>query len=97
DAGDVQPQFILDAAFQRYVASRTVRIAKVYIVTHGPNDTYVTHDVTRLAEISGIGLPAYVGEVQAAAAQADEPAIPCGEQCECPYRCWYWDYCHNNK
>ncbi|MBO4535487.1 MAG: hypothetical protein J5755_06070 [Clostridia bacterium] len=97
DAGEVQPQFILDAAFQYYVASRTVRITQIYIVTHGPDDSFVTHDVTRLAGITQMALPAYVGEVQAAAAQANEPTIPCGEQCECPYRCWYWDYCHKNK
>ena len=24
------------------------------------------------------------------------PNIPVGEQCEKPYRCWYYDFCHDN-
>ena len=26
--------------------------------------------------------------------QKEEVEMQTGEQCEQPYRCWYWDYCH---
>ena len=95
DAPDVEPWFIMDAAFQYYVASKTVKISKVFIVTHGENDTYETTIVTRLVEATQKGMPVFIDHVKAAIASSEEPTIPCGKDCDEPYRCPYWDNCHN--
>ena len=94
DAPNVEPQFILDAAFQYYVVSQSVKINKVYIVTHGENDTFVPHDVTKLVAATQIVLPALIREINADCDTTIEPNHPCNEHCETPYRWWYWNYCH---
>lgn len=91
---EVEPQFILDASFQYYIVSQSVKINKVYIVTHGENDTFVPHDVTKLVAATQIVLPALIREINAACDTTVEPNHPCNKHCETPYRCWYWDYCH---
>jgi hypothetical protein len=25
------------------------------------------------------------------------PQIAVGEQCDCPYRCWYYEHCHQKS
>ena len=95
DAPEVEPWFIMDAAFQYYVASKTIKISKVYIVTQGENDTYKSTKVTKYVEATQKGMPVLIDHVKAAIASSEEPTIPCGKDCEEPYRCPYWDYCHN--
>jgi hypothetical protein len=29
--------------------------------------------------------------------EKEEPAIEPGDQCACPYECWYYGYCHTPK
>jgi len=94
NTAEVEPQFILDAAFQYYVVSQSVKVNKVYIVTHGANDTFVPHDVTELIAATQIVLPALIREINAACDTTIEPNRPCNKHCETPYRCWYWNYCH---
>jgi len=95
DVPEVEPWFIMDAAFQYYVASKTIKIRKVYIVTHGENDTYETTKVTRLVEATQKGMPVLIDHVKAAITTSEAVATPYGKDCEEPYRCPYWDYCHN--
>ena len=95
DAPDVEPWFIMDAAFQYYVASKTIRISKVYIVTHGENDTCETTKVTGLVEATQKGMPVFIDHVKAAITTSEAVATPCGKDCEEPYRCPYWGYCHS--
>ena len=97
NTAEVEPQFILDAAFQYYVVSRAVEINKVYIVTHGENDAFVPHDVTKLVAVTQIVLPALIREINADCDTDIEPNCPCNDHCETPYRCWYWDYCHKDE
>ena len=94
---EVEPQFILDASFQYYVVSQSVKINKVYIVTHGGNDTFVPHDVTELVAITQKGIPAMIRTINNACDTAIEPNCPCDDHCAKPYRCWYWDYCHQKE
>ena len=97
DAEAVEPQFVLDAAFQYYVATRSIKISRVYIVIHGEGDLLVPCDVTDLIIATQKGLPAMINRVHAAGDTLDEPNVCCGKQCKTPYRCWYWDYCNTQK
>lgn len=97
NTAEVETQFILDAAFQYYVVSQSVKINKVYIVTRGENDTFVPHDISELVAITQNGLPAMIRAINNACDTEIEPNRPCNKHCETPYRCWYWDYCHKGK
>ena len=93
NAPEVEPWFILDASFQYYVASRSVKIDNVVIVTHGENDTFETMNVNRLVFGTQKGISTLIDHVKAAIESSKEPTIQCGKDCEEPYRCLYWDYC----
>ena len=95
NAPEVEPWFIMDASFQYYIASKSVKIDKVFIVTHGENDTFETMNVNRLVLGTQKGISTLIDHVKAAIKSSKEPTIQCGKDCEEPYRCPYWDYCHN--
>ena len=93
NAPEVEPWFIMDASFQYHVASKTIKISNVYIVTNGKNNTFEMTKVTRLVEATQKGMPVFIDHVKAAIESSKEPTIHCGKDCEEPYRCPYWDYC----
>lgn len=97
DAPDVEPQFVMDAAFQYHVARHSIRISKVFIVTRGADEEFTPHDVTSLVVATDKGIASLIERVRTASTAAQEPTNPCGDHCSAPYRCWYWDYCHNER
>ena len=97
NAPAVHEQFIRDAGFQYYIMSRCgVRIRKIFIVIHGPDEgnPFLPVDVTEKAA----GLAPWVNEniwsLNRLQKQQEEPAEEPGEQCSHPYECWYYGYCH---
>ena len=97
NAPEVREQFVRDAAFQYYIISRSgLRIGKVFIVIHGPDeeDPFVPVDVTK--EVKGYfkWINDNIWDLNRMQKEREEiPAEP-GEQCTSPYECWYYGYCH---
>lgn len=101
---DVHEVYLWDVAYQKYVLEESgLRIVRAHIA-HIDN-TYVRQgavDVQKLFKVRDVTAdiaPFYAqvaGNCAAAKAyvsQAEEPAMPLGEQCFSPYDCVYWQYC----
>ena len=94
---EVYPQFLKDAAFQYYIISRCkIRIGHVYIVIHGDdeNDPFVPVDVTADAKRLYKWINDHIWDLNRMQKERVELDISPGDQCEKPYRCWYYEYCH---
>ncbi len=97
NAPEVYEQFIRDAGFQYYIISRCgLRIGKVFIVTHGPDEAhpFVPVDVTGAAKGYYSWVNDHIWDLNRMWKEKEEIRIEPGEQCTNPYRCWYYDYCH---
>lgn len=96
DAPQVEEQFIKDVGFQRYLALRCgVKVRKCYIVYHGKDERnpYEIEDVTAKAKEYSHWVDENIWALAKIKKQEDEPNIQPGEQCNCPYECWYIKYC----
>ena len=100
NTGTVKDQFIRDAAFQYYIMDRCkVRIHRIYIVLHGPdeNNPFVPEDITEQAKALAPWINDHIWDLNRMWKQQEEPEQEPGEQCTCPYECWYYAYCHNAR
>ena len=80
----VSEQFIKDAGFQYYILTRCkVKIGRVFIVIHGPNDYNWIND--------------HIWDLNRRQKEPDEIMVEPGEQCLNPYECWYYGYCHGGE
>ena len=97
NAPELQDQFIRDVAFQHYIVSRCgLKIEKIFIVLHGknPEEPFFPVDVTK--EVKGLyrWVNEHIWDLNRMQKEPEEPSIvPCG-QCNDPYDCWYYQYCH---
>ena len=99
NAGELREQFIRDAAFQHYIVTRAgLRIGRVFIVLHGPDEEapFVPRDVTAEVKTLYAWINDHIWDLNRIWKEKQEPDTEPGCQCEEPYRCWYWDYCHGN-
>lgn len=97
NAPDVHPQFIRDAGFQYYIMARCkMKIGRIYIVIHGPDesDPFVPVDVTAEAKGYYSWINDHIWDLNRMQKQAEEVSFAPGEQCTNPYECWYYGYCH---
>ena len=96
NAPEVHEQFVRDAGFQYYIISRSgLRIGKVFIVIRGPEENpFVPVDVTRKAKDCYAWINDHIWELNRLQKEREEPAVQPGDQCDHPYECWYYDYCH---
>ena len=97
NAPEVREQFIRDAGFQYYIVTRCgVRIGRVFIVTHGPDEDnpFVPVDVTRQAKACYGWINDNIWDLNRMQKEAEEVRVEPGDQCTSPYGCWYYDYCH---
>ena len=97
NAPAVYPQFIKDAGFQYYIIARCkVKIGRIYIVIHGPDesDPFVPVDVTAEAKGYYTWINDHIWDLNRMQKQAEEIPIAPGEHCTNPYECWYYGYCH---
>ena len=96
----VYPQFVKDAAFQHYIISRCgLNIEHVYIVIHGEdeNNPFVPVEIT--AKVRGLykWINDNIWSLNSMQKQPEEVEVATGEQCTKPYRCWYYEYCHQDQ
>ena len=98
DSPEVKTQFIHDAAYQAWVLDKCgVQLDGVYVVYHYDDevDPYEPVDVTEEALEYAQVIEENIGRLLAAKESKTEIMVPCGEQCENPYACWYCDYCRS--
>lgn len=97
NAPAVYDQFIRDAGFQFYIMDRCkLNIGKIYIVTHGEDETnpFVPNDVTAKAKGYAKWINDNIWDLNRMQKQQEEVQVELGEQCTKPYECWYYGYCH---
>ena len=96
----VDPQFVRDAGFQYYIMARCkVKIGKIFIVIHGPDeeDPFVPVDVTKEAKGYYKWINDHIWDLNRMQKQSDEPETEPGDRCADPYECWYYGYCHSPR
>lgn len=97
---EVHEQFIRDAGFQYYIVSRCgVRIGRIFIVTHGPDEEhpFVPVDITEQAKGLFPWINDNIWDLNRMQKEPGEVMTAPGEQCSVPYECWYYDYCHGTR
>ena len=97
NAPEVHDQFVRDAAFQYYIVTRTgLRVSRVFIVTHGPDEDnpFVPVDVTAETRSLYGWVNDHIWDLNRMWKAKEEPRIELGDRCSSPYDCWYYDYCH---
>ena len=97
NAPEVHDQFVRDAGFQYYIVSRCgIRIEKVFIVIHGPDEDnpFVPVEITGEAKGLYSWINDHIWDLNRMWKEKEEIRTEPGEQCTNPYRCWYYDYCH---
>ncbi len=100
NTGELKDQFIRDAAFQYYIMDRCkVRIQRIYIVLHGPDEDnpFLPVEITEQAKALAPWINDNIWDLNRMWKEKDEPDIQPGDQCACPYECWYYGYCHTPK
>lgn len=96
----VYEQFVKDAGFQYYIIHRCqVKIDKIFIVTHGHDEenSFVLNDVTDQAKGYYKWINDHIWNLNRMQKQPEEYEMTTGDQCEKPYRCWYYEYCHREE
>ena len=100
NAPELRDQFIRDAAFQYYIMNRCkVKIRRVFIVLHGPDeeDPFLPTEITDEAKALAPWINEHIWELNRIKKQKGEPDIRPGDQCICPYECWYRGYCSGEE
>lgn len=100
NASEVHEQFIRDVGFQYYIISRSgLRIDRIFIVIHGPDEEnpFVPVEVTEEAKGYYNWINDNIWDLNRMWKEKEEPKQETGEQCTCPYECWYYEYCHTQK
>lgn len=100
DSPEVVEQFVKDIGFQRWILEKCgINVVKCCIVYHGEDEEnpFVIKDVTQDAKSYSYEVDDNIWRLGRIKKQDDEPNVPMGEQCNCPYECWYMKYCERNK
>ena len=97
NSSGVSESHIKDAAYQtRLIRSSWLDINRIHIIYHGPdeNNPFVIEDVTEKAESYIPWINDNLVRLNVVKNQEEEILCPTGEQCEHPYECWYYGFCH---
>ena len=100
NAPEVREQFIRDAACQHYIIYRCgLRIGKIFIVIHGPDeaDPFVPVDITKEAKGYFKWINDNIWDLNRMQKEREEIRTEPGAQCSDPYECWYYGYCHGES
>lgn len=100
NSSGVSEQFIKDVGFQRYILIRCgIRLKKCCIVYHGEDEAnpYVIEDVSEKAKAFSETVNDNIWRLGKIKFQKEEVMQEPGSQCNEPYECWYYDYCHRPK
>ena len=96
DAPEVKVQFVKDIGFQRWILQKCgLKIVACYVVYHGEDESnpFVIEDVTSEAKSYSYEVDDNIWRLGKIKKQTEEPEISMGEHCNCPYECWYLNYC----
>ena len=96
DCETVETQFIKDVGFQKWILEKCkVNVVACYVVYHGAdeNNPFLIKDVTAEAKSYSYEVDDNIWVLGRIKKQEEEPCVKMGEQCHCPYDCWYLDYC----
>lgn len=94
---EIHDQFIRDAGFQYYIIARCgVRIDHIYIVIHGKDEKQPFEPVEVTGEAKGYyhWINDHIWDLNRMQKGSEEIHIEPGDQCNKPYECWYYGYCH---
>ena len=97
NAPELQEQFVRDAGFQHYIISRCgVKIGKIFIVLHGPDEEnpFLSVEVTAQAKGYYRWINDHIWDLNRMQKEPEEIVMPVGDHCTQPYECWYYGYCH---
>ncbi len=97
NAPEVREQFVKDVAFQYYIVSRCgLKIGKVYLVLHGEDEInpFVPVEVTDQVKNLYSWINDHIWDLNRLQKKEQELDISPGGQCNEPYECWYYGYCH---
>ena len=92
----VKEQFIKDIGFQLWILKKCgVKVVSCHVVYHGEdeNNPFVIETVTKQAVAYANEVNDNIWRLGKIKKQPEEIILPMGEQCSCPYECWYLDYC----
>ena len=96
NAPEVREQFIRDAGFQYYILQRSgVKSGRIFLVIHGPDEEnpFVPVEITEEAKGLAPWINEHIWDLNRMQKQREEVETEMGEQCSCPYECWYIGYC----
>lgn len=97
NAPEMHEQFIRDAGFQYYIITRSgVRINRIFIVIHGPDEgnPFLPVEVTAQAKGYYRWINDNIWDLNRMQKEREEVIVAPGDQCSNPYECWYYGYCH---
>lgn len=97
---EVDDQHIKDAAFQYYIIKRNkINIGKIFVVIHGEDEEnpFVQVEVTDQVKELYDWINENIWRLSKLSKQDQELQMPVGNQCNEPYECWYYGYCHPDE
>ena len=97
---ELRDQYVRDAAFQYYIMNRCkAKIRRIFIVLHGPDEEnpFLPVEITGEAKALVSWINDHIWDLNRIKRQKKEPDIQPGDQCTCPYECWYRAYCSDRQ
>ena len=94
----VKEQFVKDIGFQLWILKKCgVKVVSCHVVYHGKDEEnpFVIEPVTKKAVEYANEVNDNIWRLGKIKKQPDELQMQMGEQCSCPYECWYLNYCKN--
>ena len=94
----VKEQFVKDIGFQLWILKKCgVKVVSCHVVYHGEDEEnpFVIETVTKKAVEYANEVNDNIWRLGKIKKEPEELQIPMGEQCSCPYECWYLAYCKN--
>ena len=92
----VKEQFVKDIGFQLWILKKCgVKVVSCHVVYHGEDEEhpFVIETVTKKAVEYANEVNDNIWRLGKIKKQPDELQMQMGEQCSCPYECWYLNYC----
>lgn len=101
-------EFLADLGFQSFLIRKCgVNIERCFLVLRGETEpggeneggryAFKLVDETKAARLFERQANKNIWDFGRLKKQAEEPSVPVGGQCEKPYRCWYYEYCHKGS
>ena len=92
-------EFLVDLGFQSFLIRKSgVPLEKCFLILRGEGEeAYKIEEVTSAARTFEKTADRKIWDFSRLKKQGEEPCVAVGPQCDEPYRCWYYEYCHGQK